>query len=96
MPEAVPVILKAGYDEIAAKDARAGDIVVWYRGAEVIHSAIIKDVVRRPDGSLDPLRTTFTTKNGALPLVDGMNLRDLEEIYRVKLGADTYKIYRRR
>jgi len=72
----VPAILRAGYEEIPAAKARAGDIVVWYDGDKTIHSAVLKDVVIT-DGRLDPMRTTLRTKNGNTPFQDGMTLNAL-------------------
>jgi hypothetical protein len=56
------VLVDAGYRPVS--DWKAGDIVTWPLFA---HSAILKTLVRKPDGSLDPLGTTFDSKNGQDP-----------------------------
>jgi hypothetical protein len=81
-PDEVPTILKHGYAAVAEKDVEPGHIAVFWEGTYASHSAVVKEVKRKADGSLDPSGTTFKTKNGNTPFVDGMSLEELLKVYR--------------
>jgi hypothetical protein len=91
-PDQVPTILKHGYDAIGESDVKPGDIAVFWLGAQAAHSAVVKEVRRRADGSLDPSGTTFKTKNGQMPFADGMPLEKLRDLY----PKTTITYYRRK
>jgi hypothetical protein len=88
----VPTILKHGYSAVAEKDVEPGDVAVFWLGGQAVHSAVVKEVRRRADGSLDPSGTTFRTKNGRMRLEDGMPLEKLRDVY----PKTTITYYRRK
>jgi hypothetical protein len=88
----VPTILKHGYDAIGESDVKPEDIAVFWLGGQAVHSAVVKEVRRRADGSLDPSGTTFKTKNGVMPFADGMSLALLRKAY----AGTTITYYRRK
>ncbi len=90
-PDQVPTILKHGYDAIGESDVKPGDIAVFWEGTKASHSAVLKEVKRKADGSLDPSGTTFKTKNGNTPLVDGMSLEELLDIYDATTSVKYYR-----
>jgi hypothetical protein len=87
----VPTILKHGYAAVAEKDVEPGDIAVFWLGGEAVHSAVVKEVRRTPTGSLDPSGTTFETKNGNTPFVDGMSLEELLKVYDETTSVKYYR-----
>jgi hypothetical protein len=91
-PDQVPTILKHGYSAVAEKDVEPGDVAVFWLGGQAVHSAVVKEVRRRADGSLDPSGTTFRTKNGRMRLEDGMPLEKLRDVY----PKTTITYYRRK
>jgi hypothetical protein len=88
----VPTILRGHYQLIPEDQARAGDILVWRgEGAnDVIHSAILTDLIIAPGKTHLDDATKLQTKNGILPETN-MTLGQLQNRY-----GEAYNTYRRR
>jgi hypothetical protein len=84
----VATILKDAWQGIDAKDAVAGNIIVWYGEGGPIHSAILTNVALLQNGQLDPDNTKLDTKNGQ----NGQNNLTLAQIQAI-YGTDI-KIYK--
>jgi hypothetical protein len=52
---------------------------------------VVKEVKRKADGSLDPSGTTFKTKNGNTPFVEGMSLEELLDFYDETTSVKYYR-----
>jgi hypothetical protein len=69
----IQAMVRFKYAQVQERDARAGDIVVWYNGNETIHTAVLNNAVIT-DGQLNRNQTTLRTKNGRLPFENAMSL----------------------
>jgi hypothetical protein len=88
----VPTVLSGHYDAVPEVQAQPGDIVVW-RGAganDIVHSAILMEVVIAPGTNYLDYSTRVQSKNGNKPEA---NLT-LEEI--ILEYGESYNTYRRK
>jgi hypothetical protein len=89
----VPRILGAHYDAVPEVQARVGDILVWRGGSadEVVHSAILTDIILIPGHDCLDHATRLQTKNG-IALETNMTLGKLSEDFY----GESYQAYRKR
>jgi hypothetical protein len=90
----VATVLKDAWQGIDAKDAVAGNIIVWYGEGGPIHSAILTNVALLQNGQLDPNNTKLDSKNGqnaqanqTLAQIQAIYGNDIK-IYKLKAGQN--------
>jgi hypothetical protein len=91
----VPTILTGHYDAISEREARPGDILVWRGGSaiDVVHSAILTDLVVTPGTNYLDYSSRLQTKNGINP----ETTLSLQELIEQPGGyGESYSVYRRR